>query len=256
MKLLVCGKGGSGKSTLSAFLAMTFAKNGRQVLLVDADESNIGLYRMLGVDMPESLMDYLGGKKGFQEKRKSSGMAIGGGPSIFPTPMPLDRLPAECVAVTDAIRIMSVGKIHHFNEGCACPMGQLFKMVFSSLKLEDEDVVIVDAAAGIEHFGRGLDQHCDHALCVVDPSFESLSIAGKASALAEQAGIGLSIILNKITPETETELTNALSGQTIIGHMPNSNSIFMSNLKGQALNLDADTLGQMKAIVKRLLETL
>ncbi|MFO7930342.1 MAG: ParA family protein [Desulfosalsimonas sp.] len=40
MKILVCGKGGSGKSTLSVMLARAFADMGRRVLLVDADESN------------------------------------------------------------------------------------------------------------------------------------------------------------------------------------------------------------------------
>ncbi len=52
MKLLICGKGGSGKSTISALLAKAMEKLGRNVLLMDADESNIGLYRMLGMAMP------------------------------------------------------------------------------------------------------------------------------------------------------------------------------------------------------------
>ena len=40
MKLIVCGKGGCGKSTISALLARKFKELGHRVLLIDADESN------------------------------------------------------------------------------------------------------------------------------------------------------------------------------------------------------------------------
>jgi CO dehydrogenase maturation factor len=45
-KLLVCGRGGSGKSTLVALLAQCLGEEGK-VLVVDADESNLGLGTML-----------------------------------------------------------------------------------------------------------------------------------------------------------------------------------------------------------------
>ena len=45
MKILICGKGGSGKSTVSALLARELSKNGDRVLVVDTDESNFGLYK-------------------------------------------------------------------------------------------------------------------------------------------------------------------------------------------------------------------
>lgn len=40
MKVLVCGKGGSGKSTVAALLAKSMARRGYGVLVVDSDESN------------------------------------------------------------------------------------------------------------------------------------------------------------------------------------------------------------------------
>ncbi len=52
MKILICGKGGSGKSTVAALLSNAMHKRGKRIFLVDSDESNIGLYRMLGLDMP------------------------------------------------------------------------------------------------------------------------------------------------------------------------------------------------------------
>lgn len=38
MKILICGKGGSGKSTVSALLARELSKNADRVLVVDTDE--------------------------------------------------------------------------------------------------------------------------------------------------------------------------------------------------------------------------
>jgi CO dehydrogenase maturation factor len=70
MKVLICGKGGSGKSTLSAIIAIAMKNRGYSVLLIDADESNHGLHRMLGISHPVSMLDNLEGKKlktSFQE---------------------------------------------------------------------------------------------------------------------------------------------------------------------------------------------
>ncbi len=49
MKIGVSGKGGTGKTTLSAVLARTYARRGRRVLTIDAD-SNPNLSTSLGID--------------------------------------------------------------------------------------------------------------------------------------------------------------------------------------------------------------
>ena len=67
MKIIICGKGGSGKSTLSTLLAKGLSKRGYSILMVDGDESNLGLHRLLGGKEPVNFMDSLGGKKGFRD---------------------------------------------------------------------------------------------------------------------------------------------------------------------------------------------
>ena len=52
MKIAICGKGGSSKSSLTALLAMAMRNRGLKPLVVDCDESNSGLYRMLGLQAP------------------------------------------------------------------------------------------------------------------------------------------------------------------------------------------------------------
>jgi CO dehydrogenase maturation factor len=48
MKISVCGKGGSGKSTVVTLLANEAIARGYHVLVVDSDESNSGLSRNRG----------------------------------------------------------------------------------------------------------------------------------------------------------------------------------------------------------------
>ena len=63
MKISVCGKGGSGKSTIVALMANALQKRGYEVLVVDSDESNPGLYRLLGLEgRPQPLLELVGGK--------------------------------------------------------------------------------------------------------------------------------------------------------------------------------------------------
>lgn len=235
MKILICGKGGAGKSTVAALTAMAFSRGGKKVFLVDADESNIGLYRMMGLEIPEPLLDSLGGKKGFKEKTRASGMALGGPPPLFPANLEVEGIPGKCISEKDNLQVMSIGKIHHFGEGCACPMGNLFKLLFSSLQFDEDQMVLVDTAAGVEHFGRRLDEHCDHVICVADPSYESVIMVKKVVNIAEEAGLGVSIILNRTTPESEQIMKDSLADADIISSVPDNSDIAACNLRGEIL---------------------
>lgn len=251
MNVMICGKGGSGKSTITALLTAAIAKRKQRVLVVDVDESNIGLYRMLGLEMPVPLMDHFGGKKGFQSRVKSSGISFGGGPSLFPQKMGIDQMPEECVAKDGGIHAVSIGKIHHFGEGCACPMGRLFKMLFGSLIFETDDRVLVDTSAGVEHFGRSLDNQCDHVLCVIDPSYESIVLAGKVTSFASEINLPVSFVLNKVTSDTEAALVSALKDVRIAGKVYQDQKIFLNTLEGKALAGDQPGLDDIIDVISK-----
>jgi CO dehydrogenase nickel-insertion accessory protein CooC1 len=176
MKVIICGKGGSGKSTISVLIARALNDRGYKVLLVDGDESNVGLHRLMGISQPVIFLDNLGGKKGFKQ---SLNMAFpkGNADEILGRSMKFDDLPDQCVADVDGIKMIAIGKIHNEGEGCACPVGMLSKMVLSRLVIEDDEIVIIDAEAGVEHFGRGVVAGSD---MVIDVASES--IAGQTAS--------------------------------------------------------------------------
>ena len=63
MKVTICGKGGCGKSTITSLLAKALARRGKEVLVIDSDESNYGLHRQLGMELPGDFTGYFGGKE-------------------------------------------------------------------------------------------------------------------------------------------------------------------------------------------------
>ncbi len=211
MKIIVSGKGGSGKSTLSVLIARALASQGYSILLVDADESNFGLQRLLGVEAPAHLMDHFGGKLHF--KKNWMGTASEG---LFKDHTKIEEIPESCISPTGNIKLMIIGKIHAHGEGCACPMGVLSKSVLAKLDVGENEIVIVDAEAGVEHFGRRVDGECDLILGVVDPSYESFMLAKKMQAMAESAGCDIFFILNKFDPKVGSAMTAHINAEKTI----------------------------------------
>jgi len=234
MKLMICGKGGCGKSTLSVLLARAFSGMGRPVLLVDADESNFGIPHLLGIAPPMHLLDHFGGKKGFKEKLNRKFPVEGEG--IFVNKQTTGELPPACVGSVDGIRVVSIGKIHHFGEGCACPMGVLARRFLGSLIPAENEIIIVDSEAGVEHFGRGVIGEIDSILVIVDPTAESFLLAGKMLEMGEKAGKAVHFVLNKVEPAVEAIMVGHLDPDRVIGKIPVDNGLFMASLEGKPLN--------------------
>jgi CO dehydrogenase maturation factor len=191
MKISVCGKGGSGKSTVTALLAKQALKRDLQVLVVDADYSNSGLFKMLGFDRPPSpLLALAGGKAKVKE-------VMGHNTLLTQQRIYTRDIPAEYICKRDGLMQVGIGKILQALEGCACPMGVLSREFLKKLYLEDGQIAIVDMEAGIEHFGRGIDATVDRVLVVVEPSFDSLNVAWKIRGLAAGMNKKVSAVLNK-----------------------------------------------------------
>lgn len=237
MKVLVCGKGGSGKSTITALLAKTMAKKGYNVLVVDSDESNFGLHRQLGLGMPDDFMNYLGGKKTLGEKMRQA-FQKGETASIFENKWQIADIPEDYTQGKGNIKMMAIGKIHDFGEGCACPMGALAKNLLKNMETTSEELVLVDTEAGIEHFGRGVEEGCDVVLMVVDPSYESLRLSEKIRELAEKAGKPLYFVLNRTDKIGVQFMLETVDETHVLASVPSDLEVFRAGLAGEELNAE------------------
>ena len=231
MKISVCGKGGSGKSTIVTLLANEARARGHQVLVVDSDESNTGLFRMLGFDHPPvPLMELVGGKKSLQQKMRQPNI-------LAQTAFPIEDIPVQYLLDRDGLKLISIGKILHSLEGCACPMGVLSREFLKKLTLRPDELAIVDMEAGVEHFGRGVDTSIDSVLIVVEPPLESVNVGQKIHDLA--SGIGVNnvwAVMNKVpSEEIAIRLKAELQERRIevVGCVYFDADIFRSSLEGK-----------------------
>lgn len=251
MKIAICGKGGSGKSTLVALLAREYARRNRPVLVVDTDESNLGLHRLLGTDAPPDLMNYFGGKKTVGEMIMAA-MRDNASTNLIEEAWTLDGLPKDYVTEDHGVRLVSIGKINDAGEGCACPMGMLARQFLKSLRLGDNDVVIADTEAGIEHFGRGIDQEADVILMVLDPSFESLRLAEKITGMARGIGVPLYYVLNRADPVMASRMREGVADPSrIICEIPQESGILEAGLGGQALTDRHQAIGTLVEVLEK-----
>jgi CO dehydrogenase maturation factor len=243
MKISVCGKGGSGKSTIVTLLANEARTRAYRVMVVDSDESNSGLFRMLGFDHPPvPLMELVGGKKKVQ-KKMTRGFSAGESGTAMRLMMQdtimVDDIPAVHILKRDNLGLVCIGKILQSLEGCACPMGVLSREFLKKLSLKRGEIVIVDMEAGVEHFGRGVETSIDGVLIVVEPSFESLELAERVNSLSSGIGINnIWAILNKVPSD---EIASKLEGKLVergidtIGCIHYDTEIFHSCLEGISL---------------------
>jgi len=241
-KIAVCGKGGSGKSVLVRLLADGLQTRGRRVLVVDSDESNTGLDRMLGFDSrSKPLIELLGGKQKLEEEIVAWVKAGGSEETmqLVKEEIPVASIPPEYILERDGIKLVIVGKILMALEGCACPMGIVSRSFLNKLRLEADEVALVDLEAGVEHFGRGVETGVDCVLVVVEPSIDSLEVAERISELSSQINIAdVWVVLNKITSEEiAARLTDYLNKKdiSVIGSIHQEPEIFESCLEGRPI---------------------
>ena len=234
-KVAICGKGGSGKSSIVALLANELRKRGWQVLVVDSDESNMGLARMLGFEgRPAPLLELVGGKK--QVMSAFSDAPQGPMGVLQQEHIHVSELPAQYVLERDGIRMVSVGKILQSLEGCACPMGVLSREFLGRLVLGEREIVLVDTEAGVEHFGRGVERSLDTVLAVTEPSFDALELAAKITSLAVELGIPrIGAVLNQVPSPAVGELLSAelrKRGVAVLGAIRLDPEVFETGLQG------------------------
>ena len=216
MKVVVCGKGGSGKSTLTALIAKELAKRGFKVLVVDGDESNLSLHRFLGLKRPRELMDLFGSRKEVFERIKELKIER------------IDDIPEEFVSVKDRLKLVCIGKIHRFGEGCACPIGAILREFLIGLKLDYNEFVIVDTDAGVEHIGRGIEEGCDLILFVLDPTYESIELSKRIRDMKVEKPIFF--VLNKLDERFAEIMRKNVDA---ISEIPFNEDLFLRCLKGE-----------------------
>lgn len=241
MKIAVSGKGGVGKTTLAAFLAKWFAKQGRSVLAIDADpDANLG--HALGAENASEIVPIAQMKELVAERTDSVPGSFGG---FFKLNPQVDDLP-EKVAVPcgNRIRLMVMGGVKKGGTGCVCPESVLLKNLVQHLILRRDEVVVMDMEAGIEHLGRGTSKSVDRLIIVVEPGRRSMATASRIRELAGDIGLtNIALVGNKVRGQEDRDfLSQNLPDFEFLGFIPYDEKIIESDMRGSfAENLSQDS---------------
>lgn len=199
MKLAFAGKGGVGKTSLTAWLGDYIARSGQNVWLVDADTA-LSLGRASGI-LPKDLPPPLISRRDLIEERirgRSETMLnlnpeVGDLPEALALRLPVVGAPLHGKKAGEK-RLLVMGALNAAGGGCACDANALLKALLAHLVLERGEWVLVDLEAGVEHLGRGTAMYVDGIAIVSEPSLRALETAAQISAMASELGVTRQIL--------------------------------------------------------------
>jgi CO dehydrogenase maturation factor len=210
MKIAITGKGGVGKTTLSALLAHIYSTEGKKVIAVDADP-DANLAAALGITKEElNTIRPIADLPDLIEER--TGVKPGTPGGIFKLNPKVDDIPEGFGYKIENIILLVMGKSRSAASGCYCPESALLRRLLKHLIVERDEVVIVDMEAGIEHLTRGTSEGVDGFIVVVEPGQRSVQTAQTVMRLAGELGIKkIFAVANKVRNENDvTFIKNSL----------------------------------------------
>ncbi len=235
LKLAVTGKGGVGKTTLTALLAGCYAGAGRSVLAIDADPSPclgaaLGFPpAALGGVTPISQMDEL-----ILERTGAEPGSYGGYFKLNPR---VDDLPDRFSASHDGVKLLELGGVESGGSGCICPESTLLRALITHILLRRNEVVLLDMYAGVEHLGRATADAVDAMLVVVEPTLRSLGTADQIKHLAQDIGLArIYLVGSKIRDEADSDFVAEHSpGLKVLGMLPQDDAVLRADRLGSSM---------------------
>ena len=230
-KVAVSGKGGVGKTTLSALMAHIYAERGRGVIAIDADPAG-GLAEAMGfppdlvaqvtpvAEMEDLIYERTGAKPG----------SSGGFFSLNPR---VDDIPDRFSVSHGGIRFLRLGTIESGGSGCICPESALLRALVTHLLLYRDELMILDMEAGVEHLGRATARAVDAFLVVVEPGRRSLTTAGRVRELAADIGIDrVYAVGNKVRGEKDRAFLQDNSPVPVLGYLSANPELMEADIRG------------------------
>ncbi len=232
LKIAIGGKGGVGKTTITALLARCLAADqNNKVIAIDADPvANLAAGLGISEDKPITPISEL--TELIAERTGATPGTMGGFFTLNPK---VDDIPDRFSLVRDGVKLLVMGTVQSGGSGCICPESTILKALMNHLVLVREDIVIMDMEAGVEHLGRATSASVDALIVIVNPGARSRAAAAKIKKLGQDIGIKNILVLgNRVKgPEDEKLIRESLSDFEFIGFLPEQNEIIEADRAGR-----------------------
>ncbi len=180
-KIVVMGRGGSGKTSFVALMTKYFIENGdTPLLLVDVDPDQ-NLAEMVGIDLEDeekqTISDLL-----IETFLENGGTTVG----VPPSERIENRIWEKGVYEGTEFDLVAVGT--KFIEGCYCLPDAALKTALEVMT-KTYKYVLIDSPAGLEHLNRRIASQVEDIFDIIDPSQKSFRHVERAYRVAKEVKI-------------------------------------------------------------------
>ena len=257
--IALAGKGGTGKTTISAMIIKYLINKGKgPILAIDADPS-ANLNMVLGVDLEHTVggirEDML---KQVQDSQNVTGAArgsIAGGMSKHDY---LDYEIHSSLIESDKFDLIAMGRSE--GPGCYCAVNHNLRDILDKLS-HNYPFVVMDNEAGMEHLSRRTTQDVDHLFIISGPTQRGLSAAAGIVDLKDELEISIKntyFILNRVPGEIPPPLQERINTIDVpfLGPVPADENVVEFDYSGKPLVELEDDSPVYMAVAEMLEKTL
>jgi len=254
MKIAISGKGGVGKTTLAALLAMAYAESGYRVIVADADpDGNMASALGIPPELADGITPIVEMGDLIYERTGAQPGTVG---SFFRLNPKVDDIPDNLSVEWEGVKLLVMGTIKGALAGCVCPESAMLKALFSHLILGRDELLILDMDAGVEHLGRGTAQGVDAFIIVVEPGQRSFQTARAVRKYA--SGMGVShcfIVASKTSDESAHQfIRENLPDYEILGFIDSDPDLLHADARGLNVYQSAPRSAERARRIKGKLE--
>lgn len=237
--LAVAGKGGTGKTTISAFLVRYLLEEATgSILAIDADPAT-NLPLVLGMESEETVGAI---REDMLRQVQTSGALAGAMPGGMSKQQYLDYEIQMALTEGDRVDLLVMGRPE--GQGCYCAANQMLRVIVDRLE-KQYDFVVIDNEAGMEHLSRRTTRDVDVLLLITDPTQRGLITARQMAAMVPELEIGVGrvfLVVNRLRPidgrlELPSPLVEAVerTGLDLLGLVPEDPGLAEFEFTGRPL---------------------
>ncbi|MFA6866088.1 MAG: AAA family ATPase [Clostridia bacterium] len=222
--IALTGKGGVGKTSLSAAIIKILAANypDKKILAIDADPA-VGLATALGIEPKQTVNDIRQSIISSVEEGKTSQALDLVSESRFQI--------YETIVETEGYAFLAIGRPE--SSGCYCKVNAYLKDVISMLA-KDFDYVVIDGEAGIEQVNRRVMEKVTHLLLISDASKKGTQVIQTIKKVADKMVMydEIGCIINRLPDESVKEFIDT-GDIPILAYIPNDTTLATFDIQGK-----------------------